>query len=77
MFNIISISELQKAPARTFKNTKGYSFVLSNNKKVWLVISEEMTKALEESWALEKFEDILLSSGNKFLEEKKRGWRNN
>ena len=70
MFNTVSVSEFQKAPARILKNIKGYSYILSNNKKVWLIISKEMTFALEESWILDKFEDIILSNKSKFSEEK-------
>jgi hypothetical protein len=69
MFNTISISELQKAPARAFKQTKSYSYVLSNNKKVWMLLSENLVKALEESWILEQFEDLILSS-SKFDSER-------
>lgn len=62
MFNTISISEFQKAPSRAFKQSKSFSYVLSNNKKVWMILSENLVRALEESWALEQFENLLLSS---------------
>jgi len=70
----VSISNFQKAPARTLKNIKWFSYILSNNKVEWMAFSKEMTEIFQESWLLDQLEDLYLMHSDKFKEEREE-WK--
>jgi hypothetical protein len=61
MFDVISISELQKSAAKVFRDNTGVTYVLSNNKKKGLVIGQKMMEVFEEMGFLEELEDFILA----------------
>jgi len=73
MFNTISISDLQRSPRQSIKNTKGYTYILANNKKVALLVEEKMIHFLEERGTLQEYEDWVLTNSSRFDSEKKEG----
>ena len=60
MFETIDISELQKTLSRVLNSTKGFLYILSNNKKKGLIIGEDLMKYMEEEGILEEYEDAML-----------------
>ncbi len=64
MFNTISISELQKSPSKIFKQTKWYTYVLSNNKKTWLIFPEHFIKFFEDSWLLHDIDRSIINDND-------------
>lgn len=75
MFDTVSITELQKSPRQTLKKTKGYCYILSNNKKTGLITDEKMMIFLEERGILEEYEDWILTFSPEFNDEKEEGRR--
>ena len=61
MFNTISISELQRAGKKAFTTAPPVQYVLANNKKSGLILSQEALETLEEAGLLEEIEDQLLA----------------
>lgn len=60
MFDTIAISELQKSLSKIFAVTKGYRYVLANNKKRGLIVGKPLMEYLEETGVLEEYEDARL-----------------
>jgi DNA polymerase II large subunit len=69
MYQTIPISEFQKAPAKAFKSTKGFQYVLSNNKKVGMIITGAVMDYLENTGLLETIEDHILSQNSTEIQE--------
>lgn len=60
MFDTIAISELQKSLSKILSATRGYRYVLANNKKRGLIVGMPLMEYLEESGVLEEYEDFML-----------------
>lgn len=73
MFSTIPISELQKSPSKALKKTRGYTYILSNNKKTGLIVNKNMMHFMEEKGILEEYEDYILANNPKFESERSEG----
>lgn len=60
MFDLISISELQKSGKKAFTSDKFAQIVLSGSEKSGLIFSKEVLELFEETGLLEEIEDRLL-----------------
>ncbi len=60
MFKTTSISELQRAGKKAFQSDFPLQYVLSNNQKSGLILSQEALEVLEQSGLLEELENRLL-----------------
>ena len=73
MFDTVSVSELQKAPSKALGSTKGFKYILSNNKKQGLLVDKNMMEFLEKIGVLEQYEDYVLTHSPKFKSIWKEG----
>ena len=73
MFDTVAISDLQKAPSRAIKSTKGFKYILSNNKKQGLLIDKNMMEFLGKMGTLEEYEDYVLAKSPLFKEARNEG----
>lgn len=73
MFATIPVSELQKSPSKALKQTRGYTYILSNNKKIGFIVDEGMMRFMEEQGVLEEYEDYILMNSTKLQAEKEEG----
>lgn len=69
MFDTIAISELQKSLSKILNSTKGFIYILSNNKVKGALISKELMRFLDETGVLENYEDMMLLEQNKKYKE--------
>ena len=61
MFDLISISEIQKKGKKAFNSDKFGQIVLSGSEKSGLIFNQETLKLFEETGLLEEIEDRLLA----------------
>ena len=72
MFNTIAISELQKSLSKILKSTKGFVYILSNNKVKGALIGKDLMHYLDETGVLEEYEDMMLLQKGKEASEEGR-----
>lgn len=74
--NFITTTEIARNGSKSFK-TRDYSLVLNNNKNIWLIIWEELWKALLESWVMDQLREELWETHDKettTLIKKSKSW---
>lgn len=65
MFDTIAISELQKSLSKVLSSTKGFIYILSNNKVKGALVGKELMQFLDETGVLEEYEDMMLLELNR------------
>lgn len=61
MFDLISISDIQKKGRKVFTSDKFAKIVISGSEKTGLIFNQEALKLFEETGLLEEIEDRLLA----------------
>jgi len=69
MFNTIAISELQKSLSKVLGSTKGFLYILSNNKVKGVLVGKDLMQYMDETGVLADYEDAMLLKKNENAHE--------